>query len=552
MNEQLLQELTQEAADTGVLCLPSRRRLWEALGPLEPREQDSSVPRSLTPPLKRRAELALACAKKVTRIWCAFDSEDKRPQQLIRQTRAYLDGKLSAGDLQAGSGVIEDFMSIVDEAGCDSATAAAIAAWKALVVALEDEGLLEPWCAGVTDASIDSYDWDTAKNAAMAWRDAHTGGDKGKQAVRELKFWAWYLEEAAKLLDVEGYRFPPKYIKAFAEKQDPPRPVPEEVTLESFAAYLGGTYYYHTYLPPQDGDDTGAFNFYIRYEGDSGVCPKCGKATGQLDMIWRDCCLWEISLPGKRELDVVRVMPNFHCLDHPDVLWIFPESAEQIASYKAAFDHYMKGPGRKQAFVDQLLSRLPRSLHIKGDGATIDGWGVALEKLDARKDALGLTNAGWVDQSMESYAFDVGPFLPHIYIQDCTFDEFPRRYPQRVRRLEDGSVELEVHRVWARFWLDEAGRPERVMLTARFSIWLKEDPRRQAALPLLLAENCHLTVEQAAEAICTAKGRVKDYEIVPLTGLTRPEALRLYEALTAGGIDCRILPTPISFTEHTI
>ena len=53
----------KEIAETGALSFPGRRRLWEAMGPLEPREQDSGTPRSLTGPLKKRAELALACAK---------------------------------------------------------------------------------------------------------------------------------------------------------------------------------------------------------------------------------------------------------------------------------------------------------------------------------------------------------------------------------------------------------------------------------------------------------------------------------------------------------
>ena len=122
----ILEQVEKEIAETGVLSFPSRRKLWEAMGPLEPRERDSGTFRSLTEPLKKRAELALACAKKVSRIWCAFDSEDKRPQRLVKRTRAYLDGKISAEALSAESGIIDDFMSIVDDEGSDSAPAAAL------------------------------------------------------------------------------------------------------------------------------------------------------------------------------------------------------------------------------------------------------------------------------------------------------------------------------------------------------------------------------------------------------------------------------------------
>ena len=181
--EVVLRLAEDEVAQTGVLSFPGRRRLWEAMGPLEPRERGSGVPRALTGPLKKRAELALACAKKVSRIWCAFDGEDKRPQHLLKRTRAYLDGKISVEALHGESEVIGDFMTIVDERGSDSAPAAALAAWDALVVALEDEALLEPWCDGVAESDLDSYDWDTAKNAAMAWRHGIWR--------RQLNCWEW-------------------------------------------------------------------------------------------------------------------------------------------------------------------------------------------------------------------------------------------------------------------------------------------------------------------------------------------------------------------------
>lgn len=162
----ILELAENEIAETGALSFPSRRRLWEAMGTLEPRERDSSTPRSLTEPLKKRAELALACAKKVSRIWCAFDSEDKRPQHLIKRVRAYLDGKISAETLNAESSVIDDFMSIADEAGGDSAPAAALAAWDALVVAVEVKYLARHWeklhltNAGWVDKELEQFAFD--------------------------------------------------------------------------------------------------------------------------------------------------------------------------------------------------------------------------------------------------------------------------------------------------------------------------------------------------------------------------------------------------------
>ncbi|MDE6620720.1 MAG: hypothetical protein K2K74_09605 [Lachnospiraceae bacterium] len=72
-NEALAQA-QEMLAESGRLDITARRKLWQAMGALEMREQDSATLRTLTEPLKKRARLALACAKKVMPIWCKCDS----------------------------------------------------------------------------------------------------------------------------------------------------------------------------------------------------------------------------------------------------------------------------------------------------------------------------------------------------------------------------------------------------------------------------------------------------------------------------------------------
>lgn len=373
----------------------------------------------------------------------------------------------------------------------------------------------------------------------MAWRDAASGGDPGKRAVREMKYWAWYLEEWARLLGAEDYRFPPRYIRAFQEKQAPARPVPQEVTLESFAGYMGGRYQFHTYASLREGYDRepGTYTVSLWFGGDRGICPICHKETELVDIVHGDCCLWKIPLPGGRKLEVHRIMPNFRCPDHPDIPFIFPPSAELVSNYNAALKDYWKGPGRKQAFVEQLENRLPRMLNIQA---------VDVGYLANHWEELHLTNAGWVDREMEQYAFDVAPFLPNFFLHSCTLEQYLRYYPDQVRRLEDGSIEIELFRLWVRIWMDEAGRPKRAMLTTRFAIWVAGKPDKNPFLPKLLAELRGMTPEQVKESLRTAKPVSRDYELEPLSGLTRPEAIRFQATLEAGGVECRILPTPIA------
>ena len=94
--------------------------------------------------------------------------------------------------------------------------------------------------------------------------------------------------------------------------------------------------------------------------------------------------------------------------------------------------------------------------------------------------------------------------------------------------------------------MDEAGRPKRAMLTTRFAIWVAGKPDKNPFLPKLLAELRGMTPEQVKESLRTAKPVSRDYELEPLSGLTRPEAIRFQATLEAGGVECRILPTPIA------
>lgn len=70
----LFDKAVEEVSQSGELSFPTRRRLWLALGKWEWRDEDDreESPRALTEPLKKRAGLACACAKKVMPIWSAY------------------------------------------------------------------------------------------------------------------------------------------------------------------------------------------------------------------------------------------------------------------------------------------------------------------------------------------------------------------------------------------------------------------------------------------------------------------------------------------------
>lgn len=537
---EILSQAVKEVSETGTLSFPARRRLWLAFGPYEekPGPGDDPLLYFPTQPQRKRGLLAWACAKKVSRIWAAYDPDDCRPQRLLRETAVYLRGELTPGALSTLTGAIDDWMQVSDNDPGDPSPAAAIAAWDAAIVALHDEPLLDPRYEDAADSDLDPYDWDTAKNAAMAWRDKDTGGDPGKRAVREMRYWAWYLEEAAKLLEVENFRFPQKAIRAFAAKQQPERPVPEEVTLESLAAYLGaGEFQYVTRSRSGWLEEPVCYCLRTRVHGEKGVCPVCQKETDRFDLLMAFNYL-ETKIPGSKiSLKITQVAPLFRCPHHPDQ-WVLPPSEEVVP--KAAFKRYLAGAGRGEALLRQLEERKVNSCELLGGSVTLCGNNKLLAVIDWAG-FLPEEGAGWLDKEQEEWQLDLKKFGPQVYYKRETYLGFLERYPDRARTLADGTVELTMEDYWVYCHLDEAGQPERLVLKGRFRVQL-DDPERYPQLPGLLQDLLGLDPFQAVQAVQQSEKASVGWELPILSGLEKQEAIRLCHALRRGGVPCRTMP----------
>ena len=465
---EVFRQAEKEIAESGKLSLTARRKIWQTMGEIEPRDRDSLKPRSLTEPLKKRAYLALACAKKVMPMWCSVDPDDKSPQNLIKKSLAYLDGKITIKELQVErkQSTIDDFMNAVDEYG--ESASAAVAAWDAMVVTLEDESYLEPWDSDLTDEDIDAYERDAAKEACVAWSNAYTDGDNGKYVIREMRFWAWYLEEAAKIAGLENYRFPPRYIKAFKEKQNPPKPVPEEVTLESFCEFLGvGEYVYNIkgeseisyYNKKTDNyDKTEYFDIYqitARLPQEYGICPVCKKPIDNIKCFFADRGLdWdEFAVPKKYpQIDITRLCLQFRCPDHPKE-WIY-NIPNGYRNYKDGVKRYIKGEGRLEKLLEELERRtVTKYCKVWADEIIINGKNCrSVEEIENKKEELGLVDTGWIDKANGIYRLDLRQFLSNFFVFRFPFSKFVQYTKNMnddtgygaVLKEDEGIVEFEV------------------------------------------------------------------------------------------------------------
>lgn len=535
----ILTRAQQEISENGVLSFPTRRKLWLTFGPWEVRAEDDPNPRELTEPLKKRAELALACAKKVSRIWSAYDSEDKRPQKLIKETRAYLDGKRTAQQLSKAGDEMEGFMSIIDEESDSTAPSAGMAAWNALITALHDEPLLEERYADAEDSDLDSYDWDAAREASEAWAGADEEAGPGKRKVRRMKFWAWYLEEAAKLLGDEEYRFPTKAIKAFQEKQNPPKPVPGEVTLESLADYLevGDIRYCCRILEKWslfEDKESPCYHIVARRPDEGGICPKCKKMATDIDYYIGGNAL-EGNLPGNVHFMVVEEVPFFRCPHHSGELI---NASHEYVNTKALFQRYIAGVGRAEALKKQIEERAILRFEVNEQCVALNDR--ALDYLSRRLlEANLIPGLEWTDRENDSFAVDLSVFGPHVYFLDLTYEEFVEKYPERVRQVGDNMTEIDFGRAWVRCYLDERGALARVETTTRF--WVRiENPKRDKQKLVMALKSLGMWEAETKE-MADAWGEMKC-----LSGLSRAEANRVLGVLRKCGVEGTIMPRLIA------
>jgi len=566
---EILEQAMKEVSETGKLPFSTRRKLWLALGPWEERDEMDSSPRTLAEPLKKRAELALSCAKKVAKVWAAYNPEDKGPQTLVKQGNAYLGGKLIAEKLYQ-VWKASDYMNQTEEERYSCAPMAAIAAERAAIVPYYDEFLLEPRYADADDTDLDPYDWDTAWCASIAWSGQDEEASPGQKKVEEMKFWAWYLEQAAKLIGLEGWKFPKKAIKAFAEKQDPPKPVPEEVTMESLVDFLGWKKYRCHYRVFQSGNNRYKENVPT-YEICSvspekeAVCPKCKAVSTKLKFYY-GLNILEANLP-KSDISIrlIHTIPLFQCPNCPDSS--FTPRKENVNA-KAAFKRYLAEPGRVQALREELEQQAANVFNAGTGCVSLNGdlkhhhevmipaeiQGIRWLDLEAEEVQLDMGKLGRTSyltgMTTEELEIDLRRFGPHVYFSDLTLGEFREAYPEKVEALEDGSLRLTMDRHWVRCWLDGNGTLERVVVQSRFH--LEVETEYPATLADFLMTELHLSKDQAEAEIAAycAKGYPRK-EMGPFSNLTRAEALRLRSALRGKGIKCRVMPVPVGESADT-
>lgn len=426
-------------------------------------------------------------------------------------------------------------MPLLDEERYSNAPLAALAAWNGAVTALYDEPMLAPDSIGCRDDELDFYDWDAAWCGAVAWSNRDENASTGKIRVEKMKFWAWYLEQAAELLGEEGYHFPKKEIKKFQQQQEPPRPVPEQAGLEDFVRYMGLGDLEYCVWQAQDH----RYVIWTIKRSMKAVCPECGAEITQ-PKFWYSVNYLDDAFPKNGPaIRLLGRIPWLSCPDHPDANCRI--TGGESVNVKAAWKRYLAVSGRPEAFLAELKQRTVNAFNIGESFTSLNEQSDYHHNQPIPHDIMGIR---WTDSEMEEMEIDLAVFGPYVYFQNQSLEEYCRCYPDRVQVEEDGTLLITMERHWVRCERDKNGVLARVIIRSRFRILF--DKRAEAALKAsfltenqsaALGEVLHLTAREAVhlpwEELCTR-----------FSGLTRPEALDIQKKLRDNGLLCDLMPSP--------
>ena len=155
-------ELVDAGNVKGILSLPARTRIWQAM--LDPQDAERSY--------RCRTELKMACLRRVLPLWERAFPGDDRVQEMLNLTQGLIDASQDPDDAEMTS---DEFLADVYDEIEDFD----------VVGDIEDDDELLP------DSLETSYCCASAAAGALNWQPLEDTDVDARRA-----FWLWYLDEA--------------------------------------------------------------------------------------------------------------------------------------------------------------------------------------------------------------------------------------------------------------------------------------------------------------------------------------------------------------------
>ena len=282
--------------------------------------------------------------------------------------------------------------------------------------------------------------------------------------------------------------------------------------------------------------DSVSYHIVTRRPDKGGICPKCKAMTTQIKYHIGGNAL-EGDLPGNVHFMVVEETPFFQCPTHKGEMINAPY---EYVNCKALFKRYIAGAGRAEALKKQIEERAVFRFEVTERNVALNDRALDHFSRHVLKMVPGLE---WTNQEDDSFAVDLSVFGPHVAFLDLSYEEFVKKYPQRVRQAGEHITEIDFGGVWVRCYLDEKGTLTRVETTNRFRVQIRNAKRDRQNLALGLKALGMAGAEELAE---DQANKERDHqEMDCLSGLSREEAKQMLHVLHKYGVECRIMPWSI-------
>lgn len=350
----LFESAIKEVMDTGILSLPTRKKIWLNMGEIDLEAEKHTT--DLKEGCKKRIELAKRCVKKVISEWEKIKPEDDRPKKILKLVDNCLKGKVKLSEVESQTKSFSDEMQIIiDNNPSEIAYEVSMAAIYVSYFLFHDEPLLEEdddlECL---DSELDPDMWDSSYQAYRVYINTDEVENEDMRKVKGMEFWLWYIEQAGKIIELKDIN---KYIKPFRKKvkelwidsQVNKSEISKEISLENFVKYINSDYTYKSHERIND-------NIYINVVGNRTTlkCICCNTPSSRIRSSYET--EMEVPLLNNKNTKVYLIQKNrmFYCDNDNCEEECFMEKTKSLEVVLANCKRYLSDPKRKRE-IEKLL-----------------------------------------------------------------------------------------------------------------------------------------------------------------------------------------------------
>lgn len=340
----LFEDAMKEIDETGVLSLPTRKKIWLSYGEVD--HDERNLPPKLTEGLKKRVQLGKRCMEKIFIEWEKYNAKDQRPQAILYKINEYLEQKATLDEIDK---IVRPFKNDVLENINSNPNAffylvGMILGYIAEMLHCDDPLLFQDEYPESQDEDLDFEMWDASYYAYLLYINRDDNRDIDIK-IKGMEFWIWYINEATKIAGIEALNYKVDLEKKAAEYHQKFESDIEKVSLEQFVKKLSADFDYETLTHSEKGIEIKVLQFK-----EGACCSKCGQYSNQLKTRYSvRKKMTPIQVNGKEvEFSIVIRNGIFICNNEQCKLKSFPAKSGPIKEIDDNYNRYIADEERRK------------------------------------------------------------------------------------------------------------------------------------------------------------------------------------------------------------